>query len=69
MEAYDITIRRKSDNAIFKADKVTFDWLLRFLKKQGYKDQKNIKDGNEILGKKAFGKNRTSIQNKIQQNK
>ena len=68
-QLYDIRVTRLSDDSLFEASKVTYEWLLKFLKKQGYKDQKNIKDGNEILGKKAFGKNRTSIQNKIQQNK
>ena len=68
-ERYNITIRRNSDNALLIAEKVSFNWLLGFLRRQGYKDVTNIKEGNEILGKKSFGKNRTSIQNKIQQNK
>lgn len=67
MEAYDITIRRKSDNAIFKADKVTFDWLLRFLKKQGFADVRNIKEGNQMQGRKSFN-NKNATQKKINLN-
>lgn len=66
---YDIRIKRLEDDSLFEASKVSYDWLLRFLKGQSFKDAKNIEDGNEILGKKSFGKNRTSTQNKIQQNK
>ena len=68
-ELYDIRVTRLSDDSLFEASKVTYEWLLKFLKKQGYKDQRNIKEGNEIQGKKSFGKNRTSVQNKINQNK
>ena len=67
MEAYDITIRRKSDNAIFKADKVSFDWLLRFLKKQGFADVRNIKEGNQMQGRKSFT-NKNATQKKINLN-
>ena len=68
-ELYDIRVKRLSDDSLFEASKVTYEWLLKLLAKQGYKDQRNIKEGNEIQGKKSFGKNRISIQNKIQINK
>ena len=67
-QLYDIRVKRLSDDSLFEASKVTYEWLLKLLAKQGFKDQRNIKEGNEILGKKSFS-NKNATQKKIDLNK